>query len=584
MTEFDLVIRGGHIVDGTGSPPYKGDVALIGARIAAVGNIRGNGRTEIDANGLHVTPGFVDIHTHLDGQAVWEERMKPTSWHGVTTVLMGNCGVGFAPVKDVHREGMIALMEGVEDIPNVCLTEGLDWSWETFEEYLEALERRPHDVDLCTLLPHAAMRVYVMGQRALDLEESTEEDNERMRDIVRRAMKAGAFGVSTSRMSSHQTLAGSHTPTLHATERELLSITLGMKDAGYGVLQLISEWDAPDARTEFQMFRRVLDASGRPGLMSVTQRYHQPEVWRELLTLSREALADGTVIRPIVAPRPIGVLFGLEGTQNPFTGTRTYQTIANLPLTERVAAMRKPQVKRAILNEDPLEFSTFSLLPRLSHDRVFRFGNPPNYQPSSEESAAAIGRRENKPTAEVVYDMLLEDDGKALLFSPIVNYMNNSMDACREMVNDRNALFGLGDGGAHVGFITDASFPTYLLSYWARDAEEPLDLADVVHRLTDVNARAIGLYDRGRLLPGYKADINLLDLEKLAIEKPYLTHDLPAGGTRLMQKARGIAMTIMSGVPTYQDGEPLAALPGQVMRGPQAAPVDQERVRTRHSQ
>jgi N-acyl-D-aspartate/D-glutamate deacylase len=572
MADFDLVIRNGRVIDGSGAPGFVADVAIAGDRIVAVGAVDGGGAEEIDAAGRLVVPGFVDIHTHFDGQAIWESRLAPTSWHGATTMVMGNCGVGFAPVRESDRDSLIALMEGVEDIPNPCLAAGLDWAWESFPDYLEAVERRTHDADLCALLPHAAVRLYVMSERALRLEAATDEDIARMREIAAEAMRRGALGFSTSRTIGHKTLAGDPVPTLRATEKELTAIAMGMADAGHGVLEAISDWDSPDVDSEFAMFRRVVEASGRPALISVTQRYHQPEVWRRLLELTREAMADGLPMRAVVAPRPIGILFGLEGTQNPFSGTRTYRSIAHLPLDERVKRMRDPEIRARILSEDPAELSTFALLSRLSNERVFRFGNPPDYAPPRDQSVAEIARREGRRPEEVAYDMLLEDDGRAILFAPVVNYLDYNLDACRDMITDPAALYGLGDGGAHVGFITDASFPTFLLAHWTRDAGV-LSVETVIHRLTRANAEAVGLLDRGLVAPGMKADINIVDLEAMRMHKPYLVHDLPAGGTRLMQKADGFIATIVSGKVTYRGGEETEHLPGRLVRGPQPAPA-----------
>ena len=571
LGEFDLVIRNGIIADGTGGPLRHADVAILGDRIAVVGDVAGSGVEELDASGKLVTPGFVDIHTHFDGQAIWDSRLSPTSWHGATTLVMGNCGVGFAPVRGEDRGKLVALMEGVEDIPNPCLAEGLDWAWESFPDYLRAVERRRHDADLAALLPHAALRLYVMGDRALRLEPATEMDMATMRALAADAVRAGALGFSTSRTIGHRTLAGDPVPTLRAAERELTAIALGMADEGHGVIEAISDWDMPDTESEFAMFRRLVEVSGRPALISVTQRYHQPDVWRKVMRLASEAAADGVPMHVVVAPRPIGVLFGLEGTQNPFSGTRTYRELAHLSLDERVERMRDADVRRRILADDPLELSTFALLGRLSNDRVFRLGDPPDYAPPRDQSVAAIAEREGRSPADVAYDLLLEDEGRALLFAPVVNYLDYDLSACREMITDPNALFGLGDGGAHVGFITDASFPTYLLSHWARDAEEGLELTDVVRRLTRANALAIGLEDRGLIAPGMKADLNVIDLPALRLGKPYLVHDLPAGGTRLMQRAEGLQATIVSGRITYRNGLPTDALPGRLVRGPQRA-------------
>lgn len=571
LHEFDLVIRNGTIADGTGGPLRHTDIAICGGRIAAVCPLAGSGVEELDATGKLVTPGFVDIHTHFDGQAIWDSRLSPTSWHGATTLVMGNCGVGFAPVRREDRDKLVALMEGVEDIPNPCLAEGLDWAWESFADYLHAVERRSHDADLAALLPHAALRLYVMGDRALRLEPATGGDMAEMRALAADAMRAGALGFSTSRTVGHRTLAGDPIPTLRAAEQELTAIALGMADAGHGVIEAISDWDMPDPESEFAMFRRIVEASGRPALISVTQRYHQPDVWRRVMRLVREAAADGLPMYVVVAPRPIGVLFGLEGTQNPFSGTRTYRGFAHRSLAERVEWMRDLNVRERILSDDPLELSTFALLGRLSYERVFRLGDPPDYAPPRDQSVASIASREGRSPAEVAYDLLLEDEGRALLFAPVVNYLDYDLSACREMIADQNALFGLGDGGAHVGFITDASFPTYLLSHWARDAEDGLELTDVVRRLTRANALAVGLEDRGLLAEGMKADLNVIDLPALRLGKPYLVHDLPADGTRLMQRAEGLEATIVSGQITYRSGMATEAFPGRLVRGPQRA-------------
>lgn len=570
-TSYDLVIRGGTIADGTGAPCFEGDVAVHEGRIAAVGPVAGHGAREISARSMLVAPGFVDIHTHYDAQAIWDSRLTPSSWHGVTTVVMGNCGVGFAPVREANRPRLIELMEGVEDIPNVCLSTGLDWQWESFPDFLNAVERRPHDVDICALLPHAALRVYVMGERALRLEASTPADNAAMRAIAAEAMRSGALGFSTSRTIGHRTLKGDPTPSLRAARDELESIAQGMADAGHGFMQGIADWeDGPDA--EFDIFRDVVAATGRPALLSLIHRHGRPDAWRRVLERTREAAAAGLPIHTVVSPRPIGILFSLDGTQNPFSGTRTYAAMAHLSTPERVRRMHEPDVRRAILSEDPAEKSTFSLLSRLSWDQVFRFGDPPDYQPPAHASVAALAQRTGRTPQEVAYDWLLEQGGCALLFTPIANYDRHSMAACREMLADPRSLIGLGDAGAHVGFITDASFPTHLLTYWARQEQGPgFTLESLVHRQSCANARAVGLMDRGTIEPGMKADINLINLAELAIEPPRTAHDLPAGGRRLLQGARGYAMTLVSGVSTYENGQATGELPGRLVRGPRQA-------------
>jgi N-acyl-D-aspartate/D-glutamate deacylase len=566
-SEFDIVIRGGTIMDGNGGTPFVGDVAIQDGRIAELGKVSAPGKQEIAADGLSVTPGFVDIHTHYDGQAMWDSQLAPSSWHGVTTVVMGNCGVGFAPVRKNTQDAVIALMEGVEDIPGPCLHEGLDWNWESFADYLTALERRSHDIDFCALLPHAPMRVYVMGDRALNLEDANQADIAQMREIAADAVRAGAFGFSTSRTIAHKTLAGDPTPTLRAQETELTGIAMGLKDAGKGFIELTSDWNTPDPATEFAMVRRIMQACGRPLVFSLNQRHDRTTAWQDLLALSTQAAADGLPIRCVAPPRPIGALLGLSGSQNPFAGTRTYRAIAHLPLPQRVAAMRDPAVRAKITTEDAAEFNTWSLLTRIGWERMFRFTDPLNYTPAREDSVAAIATREGRTPQDVAYDMLIDDDGRGFIFACIVNYANYDLEPVKAMYARQHVIPGLSDGGAHVAFISDASFPTFLFSYWGRDrGADRMDIPDLVRRQTREPARFAGLHDRGVLAPGMKADINVIDFANLALERPKMVVDLPAGGRRLLQKARGYAATVKAGQITYRDGIATGALPGGLVR------------------
>jgi N-acyl-D-aspartate/D-glutamate deacylase len=573
-TEFDLVIRNGRIVDGSGAAARNGDVAVRDGVIVAVGAVSGRGREEIDATGCIVTPGFVDIHTHYDGQAMWDQHMAPSSWHGVTTAVMGNCGVGFAPVRPMHRDKLIELMEGVEDIPGACLTEGLNWHWETFGEYLDALDAGERDIDICAQLPHGPLRVYVMGERALRLENATPDDIAQMRAIATQAVRDGAFGFSTSRTISHKTIKGDPTPMLRAQEDELTGIALGLKDAGFGQLEFVADWDQPSPAGEFAMMRRVVEASGRPCVFSLNQR-HGPRhrVWHELLLLADQAAADGLQIRPVTAPRPIGSLFGLSGTQNPFSATPTYRSIAHLPLAERAARMREPQVRAAILSEDPFKDSSFPLWERLGYarmyERMFLLADPPDYEPPREASITAIAAREGRTGAEVAYDMLTANEGTDFLFTALTGYEDFNLDPVRETLEHPNALIGLGDGGAHVGFITDASFPTWLLMWWGRDRPSGRrSIEELVQRQTSDPAGAVGLKDRGLLAPGLKADINVIEFDKLALRKPYVVDDLPGGGIRLLQGAEGYVATIVSGQVIQRDGQATGKLPGKLVRSP----------------
>ena len=575
--DFDLVIRNGQVIDGSGSAAFAADVAVNDGRIAAVGKFEGRGAKEFDAEGRLVTPGFVDIHTHYDGQAIWDKQLAPSSWHGVTTVVMGNCGVGFAPVKPEDREALIELMEGVEDIPGACLHEGLQWNWESFADYMDALDATPRDMDVCAQLPHGPLRVYVMGDRALRLENANADDIAQMRKLTAEAMRAGAFGFTTSRTVSHKTVKGDPTPMLRAQEEELLGIAMGLKDAGHGQIEFVSDWDQPDAASEFGMLRRLVEQSGRSCVFSLNQRHgERSKVWHELLLLSDQAAAEGVRMRPVTAPRPIGSLFGLTGTQNPFSGTPTYISLAHLPLAERVARMRDPEVHRRILTEDPFKLSTFPLFERMGfekmYEHMFLLGNPPDYEPPKASSIASIARRHGRSASEVAYDLLLEDEGHAFLYAIFTSYNEFSLEPVRETLEHPNTLIGLGDGGAHVGFITDASFPTWLLTHWGRDREsgkQPVE--ELVRRYTSDPASAVGLDDRGLLRAGMKADINVIDFDALALEKPYVVEDLPAGGKRLLQKARGYKATVVSGEITYLDGEHTGALPGRLVRGPQKA-------------
>jgi N-acyl-D-aspartate/D-glutamate deacylase len=482
---------------------------------------------------------------------------------------MGNCGVGFAPCKPADREKLVELMEGVEDIPGAVMHEGLEWQWESFTEYLAALDRRARDVDVCALLPHAAVRVYVMGERAIRLENANQGDNAEMRRIAAEAVRAGAFGVSTSRTTSHKSLHGDYTPTLRAHEDELTALALGLRDAGSGFLEFVSEWRQPNPREEFAMIRRVTERAGRPSVFSLAQSNHRPDGWKELMGYADQAIAEGVSIRPVVAPRGIGILLGLEGSQNPFSGTPTYKSIAHLPIEERARRMRDPAVRAAILSEDPKSGSTFPLFNRLSFAYMFRLGNPPDYEPAQDQSIAAIAERDGRRPEEVAYDIMLEEDGRGLIYSPVANYGRYDLSACGEMLDNPNTIMGLGDGGAHVGFILDAGYPTWLIAYWNRQRGR-YGIEETIRRLTSDTAGAAGLGDRGVIAPGKKGDLNVIDLDRIGFGRPYIVHDLPAGGKRLLQKAEGYVATVVAGEVTFRDGEATGALPGKLVRGQRA--------------
>jgi len=565
ISDFDIIIKNGTLVDGTGAKPKLGDIAIKNGIIEAIGNFSGKANQVIDATNLVVTPGFVDIHTHYDGQAIWDSQLKPSSIHGVTTVVMGNCGVGFAPCKPEDRVKLVELMEGVEDIPAPVMHEGLNWQWETFEEYIQALEKNKLDIDICALLPHAALRVYVMGERAIKHEVATKEDMQTMRKLAKEAVEAGAFGFSTSRTISHKSLKGEYTPTLRAHEDELTAIAMGLSDAGSGFMEIVSDWNEPDPETEFEVLKRIVKKSGRPVVFSCTQRHDRPHFWEDLMSMARQAQKEGLPIRPVVTPRPIGLLLGLNGSQNPFSGTDTYKSISNLPLDRRVIEMRKDEIKNKILSEDPIKGSTFPLINRIGYTQMYRFGSPPNYNPKPEESIEAMAKEKGVTAAELAYDILIENDGNNFIYAPLVNYADHTFGVCKKMLDDKNAIMGLGDGGAHVGFILDAGYPTWLISYWSVK-KKAYSMEETVRRLTSDTANAAGLNDRGLLKVGLKADINIIDWENVGSSDPFMTQDLPAGGKRLMQHTQGYVTTIVSGKVTYKNGEFTKERPGTVVK------------------
>jgi N-acyl-D-aspartate/D-glutamate deacylase len=569
--EAELIIRGGTVADGLGGEPYAADVAVGGGRILAVGKLgpAARGTREIDARGLLVTPGFVDVHTHYDAQATWSSRLDSSSWNGVTTALIGNCGVGFAPCLPERRNILVALMEGVEDLPEVVLTEGLPWNWESFPDFLEVLAHRSYDMDIATQVPHAALRIHVMGQRAADHEQATEADRKAMAQLAAEGIQAGALGFSTSRAIAHKTLDGRHTPTLHAEEAELVAIGRAIGAVGSGWLQVISDFDEPDE--EFAMLRRIAKASARPMTFSLLQRDKVPGLWRFLLDRVEEANAAGTPMSGQVMGRPIGLMLGFELSQNPFFARPSYQRIANLPFAERLAVLRQPEFRAQLLREPTTD-------PSMAHrlntwNKLFPLGNTPDYEPQPDTSIAAQATREGRDPQEVAYDFLLQQDGKSILNRPIINYADGDLSAVKAMIEHPNTLMGLGDGGAHVGLICDASSTTSMITHWTRDRTrgERLPLGFVVKRLSRDNAAALGLADRGVIAPGYKADINVIDYDRLRVHAPGVLYDLPAGGKRMVQRADGYVATLVSGVPVYHEGVATGALPGRLVRGSQAS-------------
>ena len=569
MSDYDLVIRGGAVVDGSGAEPFVADVAVKDGRIVAVGEVSGSGAEDIDASGKIVTPGFVDVHTHYDGQITWENRLAPSSDHGVTTVVMGNCGVGFAPVKPDQHDMVVRLMEGVEDIPDVVMTTGVPWNWETFPDYLDALEKRHADIDFAAQLPHSPLRVYVMGDRGANLEPPTDADLSAMRRLTKEAIEAGALGVTTSRSLTHRFRTGELAPSVPTEEQEVLALAAGLKDAGTGVFQLVPDYNL-EPGPQFELFRKLAEASGRPVSFTFMQVPHRPGAWRTTLADLEKAKADGLDIRGQVIPRPTGGMLGLELSFHPFSLNPSFREIEDLPLAEKVARMRDPEFRRRILSEQPESPHEFFLYVVSEKEMLFKLGDPPNYNPSKEDSIAAIARAQGRDPLEVIYDTLLERDGKEILYRPMGNIEGDDRfeSVGLNMLDHDRTVMALGDGGAHYSLICDAAYTTYFLTYWVKDADDRrrIPLPKAIRMLTREPAVALGLNDRGLIKTGYKADLNVIDMNRLRLHAPHATYDLPAGGRRLTQKAEGYEATIVSGVVTYREGVATGALPGRLQR------------------
>ena len=585
--DYDLLIIGGTLIDGTGAPARRADVAVRGGLVVAVGDCPGTAARTIDAAGAIVTPGFVDIHCHYDGQVSWDPTLSPSAAHGVTTCVIGNCGVGFAPVHTRDRARLIALMEGVEDIPGSALAEGINWQWESFPEYMDALAAMPRSIDVLTQIPHDALRVYVMGDRAVAHGVATDDDIARMRAIVREALLAGAAGFSTGRSDNHRAVTGDATPASEVDARELVGIAGAFDGLSHGVVQAVSDFDmatGPDRfDAEFDLLERMAEgASGHPLSISLMQRDMEPDQWRRILARVEAADARGVPMRVQVAPRAIGVLLGLEATFNPFMGFPSYKRIALLPLAERVAAMRDPAFKAQLLTESserlagdgsPIPPLADVLLARIEMValRLFRLGARPEYEPAVEQSLYAEAQASGRPPLDVLYDALLGHDGRELLYFPLYNYTEFSLDNVRAMMGHRLALVGLSDGGAHVGTVCDASYATFALTHWARDrAEGKIPLERLVQQLCHDTARYIGLRDRGTVVVGQRADLNVIDLEKLALHRPRMAADLPAGGKRLVQDATGYRATTVAGEVIVESDRMTDARPGRLVRMGQA--------------
>jgi N-acyl-D-aspartate/D-glutamate deacylase len=559
VPDHDLLIKGGTVVDGTGAEPRTADVAVTGGVITEVGRIGGSAARTVEADGLLVTPGFVDIHAHYDGQATWDDRLIPSSWHGVTTVVAGNCGVGFAPVRPADHEKLIELMEGVEDIPGAALHEGLPWTWQSFPEFLDALGQRRYDIDVATQVPHGALRLHVMGERGAQREPATPDDIAEMARIAREAVEAGALGFTTSRTMNHKTSRGEYTPTLTAEADELVGIAVEIGHSGQGVLQVVS--DFIDADAEFAIFKRMAVESGRPLSFSLAEA--RPGSHRRPLELLSEARAEGVPMSAQVAPRAVGLLLGLQCTLNPLLPNPVFREMTDRSVTEQAQALNDPAFRRRVLDAHRSKGRVFG-----NFHQMYELGEPPDYEPDPSTSLAARAGREGRDPIELAIDILAANEGRSFIYIPLLNYADGNLDNTGEMLAHPWTVPGLADGGAHVGTICDASFPTTLLTWWGRDRPRGrLDLPYLVQQHTRDTARVVGLGDRGVLAPGYRADVNVIDFERLALHRPEMRFDLPAGGKRLVQSAEGYVATIVAGEITYEHGEAAGPLPGRLIRG-----------------
>ena len=567
----DIVIRGGKIVDGTGAPAFDGDVAIEGDKIVQVGGKAGPGRREVPAEGRIVTPGWVDVHTHYDGQATWDPVLAPSSWHGATTIVFGNCGVGFAPVRREHQTALIEMMEGVEDIPGITLTEGLKWDWESFPEYLDALARLPRTIDVAAQVAHHPLRVYAMGERAINREFATAEDIELMARLTEEALRAGAVGFTTSRTDQHKTLAGDLVPGRYAEHEELIAIGRAMGRAGRGTFGFLSDFD--DEAAEWKWVRQVAKESGRPVWFLLTDRSYDPQRWRRLMDGVRAGRADNLPLYAQVAGRPVGLTLGLNTSLNPFGLREAYAEVAKLPPAEMLARLRTPELRRLILSQEASP-RLLEVLPPLSRqiatrwDRMYPLGDRPDYEPPPERSIAALAEKEGVTPQEYCYDYLTGGDGGRMVYFPVTNYVHGDLEVVREMIEDPHTILGLSDGGAHCGVICDASLNTSMLAHWVRDRSRGrrLPLEFTVQQMTSGTADFYGFKDRGRLQPGMKADVNVIDFEGLTLHSPKMIFDLPAGGRRLVQSVDGYDMTICSGAPIFEKGQETGARPGKLVR------------------
>ncbi|MEQ8749192.1 MAG: amidohydrolase family protein [Amphiplicatus sp.] len=580
---FDLKIKGGLVHDGDGGEAIRADIGVKDGRIAEIGKCAAQAARTIDAEGAIVTPGFIDLHTHYDGQISWDEELRPSVNFGVTTAVMGNCGVGFAPVKPADHDRLIRLMEGVEDIPGTALHEGISWGWETFGDYMNAIDAIPHTIDFAVMAVHDPLRVYVMGERASANEQATEDDIKAMRACLAEALDAGAAGFSTGRSDIHRSADGEWTPSSEATRDELVGLASALKGRKRGVLQAVNDFNLERPGDQFADEFALIEAfaragGGRPTSISLMQRDFAPDQWKRILAETERLNADGVDFRVQVAPRAIGVFNGLQCTFHPVLAQPLYQQIKDKPLEERVAIMRDPDFKKKCLADKPIKLAgegsatppiVDSLIAgiELVANKLFRLGEKPDYEQPMDASLGAEARRDGVSAMEKLYDVLLELDGKQLIYFPIYNYTDFSYDNVHEMLTHPNAMLGLSDGGAHVGTICDASFPAYLLAHWTRDREKDrIALPRAIQMLTADGADYLGLSDRGRLKVGSRADINVIDYNTLSIGAPRMVKDLPAGGQRLLQPAHGFRATIVAGRQVIDDDRVTDERPGRLVR------------------